>query len=493
MLLTYLPEWVHQFKEKCTEIRFINKVYYKYEVKYKYNPAKKRTDKITVRLLGKITEQEGFIASDKDSLRQQVTLIPNVDIKTYGVYHLFSTLLDAELISFKACFKEGVSEDLFSFAMMRWAYQSPIKRAPHYHNHDFCSEYWSKKSISDKQISASLKFVGENRETLVAWMKAMLQTPEHLANQFVMMDSTHVTSVSELISINAKGYNPDHNYDKQIRLMYIFSAQLMQPVYYRIINGNITDIKSMALCIKEMKVQDVIYIADKGFFSKENIIALAQQDLQYIIPLHRNNKLIDFTPLLKANLKKELKTFFVYQDRIIWYNEYENKATKLITYLDEKLKIKEEADYLLRTKTLPEEYTETKFYEKMLCFGTLTFTYSTKENLNAQQLYEGYKQRNEVEIMFDSYKNFLKAGIMYIQDRHVLEGWLAANFLAMIAYYKLFTRLKEAKLLTHWYPKDIIELSKSIYKVKINGTWNMSEITKKTIDLFKKLKIDYLK
>ena len=327
---------------------------------------------------------------------------------------------------------------------------------------------------------------------LVVWMKAMMQTPAHLANQFVMMDSTHVTSMSELISINAKGYNPDHNFDKQIRLMYIFSAQLMQPVYYRLINGNITDIKSMALCIKEMKVQDVIYIADKGFFSKENIIELTKQALQYIIPLHRNNKLIDFKPLLKPNFKKELKTFFIYQDRIIWYYQYEYEQTKLITYLDEKLKIKEETDYLLRTKTLPEEYTETKFYEKMHCFGTLTFTFFTKEKLNAQQLYEGYKQRNEVEVMFDSYKNFLKADVMYMQDRHVLEGWLSANFLAMIAYYKLFTRLKDAKLLTHWSPKDIIELSKSIYKVKINGTWNVSEITKKTADLFKKLKIDYL-
>ena len=288
----------------------------------------------------------------------------------------------------------------------------------------------------------------------------MLQTPEHLANQFVMMDSTHVTSVSEHISVNAKGYNPDHNYDKQIRLMYLFSAQLMQPVYYRLINGNSTDIKSMSLCIKEMKVEDVIYIADKGFFSKENIIELTRQGLQYIIPLHRNNKLINFEPLLKANFKKELKSFFIYQERIIWYYEYEKETTKLITYLDEKLKIKEETDYLVRTKTLPEEYTEAKFYEKIHCFGTLTFTYSTKQHLNAEQLYQGYKQRNEVEVMFDSYKNFLKADIMYMQDRHVLEGWLASNFIAMIAYYKLFSPLKEAKLLAHWSLKDIIELSK---------------------------------
>ena len=95
--------------------------------------------------------------------------------------------------------------------------------------------------------------------------------------------------------------------------------------------------------------------------------------------------------------------------------------------------------------------------------------------------------------MFTGYKNFLKADRMYMQDRHVLEGWLAANFIAMIAYYKRYTRLKEANLLANTSPKDIIELSKSIYKIKVNGEWHLSEMTVKTKALFKKLKIDYLK
>jgi hypothetical protein len=48
--------------------------------------------------------------------------------------------------------------------MMRWAYQTPIKRASYYHSHDFCSEHWSFQSFSDKTISANFKYFGENRE-----------------------------------------------------------------------------------------------------------------------------------------------------------------------------------------------------------------------------------------------------------------------------------------------------------------------------------------
>lgn len=81
---------------------------------------------------------------------------------------------------------------------------------------------------------------------------------------------------------------------------------------------------------------------------------------------------------------------------------------------------------------------------------------------------------------------------MYMQNCYILERWLTANFIAMLAYHKLYTRLREVKKLNNYSPKDIIELSKSIYMLKIRDKWNRSEITKKTLDLFTKLKIDYL-
>jgi len=94
--------------------------------------------------------------------------------------------------------------------------------------------------------------------------------------------------------------------------------------------------------------------------------------------------------------------------------------------------------------------------------------------------------------MFDSYKNFLDADVSYMQNRYVMEGWLFANFLAMIAYYKLYVRLRQAEILSKHSPKDMIELSKSIYKMKIRGIWNRAEITEKTKKLFAKIGIDYL-
>ena len=38
---------------------------------------------------------------------------------------------------------------------------------------------------------------------------------------------------------------------------------------------------------------------------------------------------------------------------------------KIITYLDERLRVEEESDYLNRIKTHPDKYTETAFFEKI--------------------------------------------------------------------------------------------------------------------------------
>ena len=182
--------------------------------------------------------------------------------------------------------------------------------------------------------------------------------------------------------------------------------------------------------------------------------------------------------------------------------------SKLITFLDESLRISEERDYLSRIESHPEGYSKNKFDEKLHHFGTMTIVYemekqedtgkkkkkkNEKEKPVEQIVYASYKQRGEIEGMFDSYKNYLEADLTYMQNRYVLDGWLFANFIAMIAYYKLYVRLRQADILSKYSPKDIIEASKAIHKMKIRGEWHRTEITEKTRKLFAKIGIDYLK
>jgi transposase len=312
--------------------------------------------------------------------------------------------MEEEFKAFKNYFSEEYAQIVFYFAMVRWAYNAPMKRTTRYYNEDFCSESFKFKAISDKNISTTLRFVGENRTKLMDWKKSLIDAKDDAKSEYLMIDSTHITSMSALLHTNAVGYNPQ----KQIRLMYIFSSELHIPIYYKAINGNITDVKSMKMCVEEMKLKNVIYIGDKGFYSKDNVNQMDSEGLQYIIPLYRNNFLIDLAPLLDENFKKKMN-YFLYQKRIIWYFEYEKDSQKLITFLDESLKTSEEADYLERIENNVESFSKEKFIKKIGNFGTLTMIYKTNQPKKPDEIYKAYKRRNQVELTFDAYKNFLKA------------------------------------------------------------------------------------
>ena len=66
------PDWVLKQRTVGTEIKFINKNYYLYKIKSKWSKEKKRAQKVTVKLIGKITP-EGIVSTEekKESKRAQ--------------------------------------------------------------------------------------------------------------------------------------------------------------------------------------------------------------------------------------------------------------------------------------------------------------------------------------------------------------------------------------------------------------------------------------
>ena len=120
------PEWALACKCKGTELRLLKGRYYLYAVTSKWDPQKKRSVKITGKLLGRITEKDGFIESEKARLRKQQMQIENVQVKEYGitvaVEHLFTDTISAVKEFFPDCWQR-----LVALAYGRLVYQSPLK------------------------------------------------------------------------------------------------------------------------------------------------------------------------------------------------------------------------------------------------------------------------------------------------------------------------------------------------------------------------------
>ncbi len=475
------PAWAIEHRKPATELRFINNKYYLYEVSSFYDPILKKTKKKTGSLLGTIKEGIGFVPSGKKELKDKVAKSQIIDPNTISVREFgFTTFLNQYNQTIKLKLSEFFPnhvELIIYMAYCRIAHQSPLSRMDLHVAKSYLSVGDTKK-YSDKDFSQALKTIGKNRDAITAYLKSFIKPNEH-----ILVDMTNIFSASNQMRYSKEGYNSDMVFEKQFNLLYIYSATLQQPAFYKIYSGNIKDVSGFQLCLQESGIKDAIIIADKGFYSEENFKKITESNLKMIVPLRRDNKAIDYTKIVQQEM-----SYFKFEDRYIWHVKYRFNKGTIFLFLDEKLKVNEKKDYLDRIETLPETFTKEGFALKFNQFGTIAMI-TNMEEPEAEDIFTSYKSRNEVEVMFDGYKNILKADRTYMQDEDALEGYMFINHIALQWYYIIYKLLKENKLLKKYAVTDFIKLLVEIKKVRINEIWYTEPIIKRIQTMLDQLKL----
>jgi transposase len=265
------------------------------------------------------------------------------------------------------------------------------------------------------------------------------------------------------------------------------------PVFYRLHAGNIKEVKVFRFTLKESGIHKAIIIGDKGFYSRENLSALKAEQLEYIIPVKRDNSLLDYSEI-KGNTFKGKGNYFQHEKRFIWYDEMaiaEQGAEilnrdKIFLFLDETLRLKEETDYLQRIATHPEEYSQEGYPENRDRFGTIGLVSNVSEK-TPNEIYIAYKSRMAIEEMFDSLKNVVDADSTYMQNEDALQGWMFINHIALQWYQQIYLLLKDKKLTSKYSVRDFLVLLRDVRKVRINEQWYQAEITKAVAKLLDKI------
>jgi hypothetical protein len=292
------PQWALKYKTKGTELRLINGRYYLYKITSKWDPIKKRSKKVTLELLGSITKEDGFVESEKRKLRKQVELIDKISIKEFGISSFITNYLDNYIELLKKHFPQHW-KFILALSYCRFAFQSPLKNMQYYYSKSFLSELYKKVGLSTKSLSKNLKEIGMNRDAILNFFNEF-----KIKTDNIIFDGTDILSSSKNMSYPEKGRTKKGIFDKIINLMFIFSGKTQIPLYYRVLSGKTKDISAFKLCLEESGIDDAIIIADKGFYSESNVEKLEKCGLNFIIPLKRNSKLIDYSPIKTGNLQK---------------------------------------------------------------------------------------------------------------------------------------------------------------------------------------------
>lgn len=482
------PEWAVAHRKPGTELRFLNGKYYLYSYTTVYDKKKKSARKISGKLLGRITEQQGFIPSGKRKLERalEVRNVTKPVCKEYGVSFLvkekFSSFAEVLARVFPDQWKS-----ILAIAYCRFVYRCPLKSMSFRLTQSFLPELLGSRPFNEKTASVVLKTIGGMNEQKLAYMKSFITRDEYL-----LMDATNVFSNSSLITLARKGYHNPMSFDSQFNLMYIYSAKTSMPVFYRLLPGNIREVKAFKNCLLEAGLRDAVIIADKGFYSNKNIELLMNEKLKFILPLKRDNGVIDYS-LLVNNTFKEEGSYFIHEKRIIWYQEYyftTGEPYSMFMFLDETLRVKEEKDYLERIETHPESYSLEQYHQRRNAFGTIALL-TNLEAKTAEDIYQSYKSRMTIEVLFDGMKNVLEADHTYMQDEQTLQGWMFVNHITLQWYQYLYSELKNTGLLKKYSVNDYIQLLTDLKKIKINNTWYFNEITGNTSKLLEKIGLRY--
>lgn len=483
-----MPEWVLKHKVKGTQVIFVKHGYYLYKIKSKWNPKKKRSEKITEKYLGKITI-EGLIPPKFDLLEQKYK---NISVKEYGASHFLYELSQDIISNLKEVFPNNWKE-IYSMAVLRLFYKTHQKNLKFYYENSYLSELIKGADLSQNSTGIFLRYVGVERALAIKYTSKFI-----IPNQTAIIDMTNIFSRSEGIVSTMLGHNKDNIYVPQVNLILLYSLDETMPIHFRMVPGSIRDVSIITNTVNEAQLKEVILIGDKGFDSEKNIAKLNENNIQYIISLKRDSSLINYS---KTGVKED--NAFAFDKRIIWFYTTQKDQEKIVTYHDPYLKASEESDLIVRIKKLEEKEKKEELdadelerkinYKKNMLANNMrlgTLSIRTNVDENEEKIFQLLKSRIDIEQSFDTLKNNIEVERSYTRDDKQLEGWLFVNFIALQLYYKLYAVLIKKKMLNNNSPADIITHLKRINILKINNNWQLAEIPKKTKDILKNLNIN---
>ena len=511
--MTEKPDYVLNFpRQKNTEIKKIGNNWYLYERFSKYDPAIKRSRKISGKCLGKITS-DGLVATKRRLVDEK---------KTFPVGQISDVVEAGAVLYFwerTASLRERLKEyfpdlwkKLYVAAVLRAIKEPRFRRLQAHYETSLLAHLIPDLSFDPLSNSSLLQTLGRRRETISCFMREDVNKRD----VFILFDGHRLITSSKTMELAELGYDSKRRFKPQVNLLYVYTLgnDTSMPVYYKQFLGSTPDISAFSDILEESGISSCQYtvIADKGFASEEDFNALAEKKLSYVIPIKRGSKLVEPYLPLTDDCFSDL---FWYNGRAIKSFKIEGNGFNVFVYLDTQLYANELADAAERTERKNEQndakvqkelqrrekgvgkLTEgqmdllqprdmKKVLQDIPEMGTVTLR-TNRTDLNSHQVYRTYKQRQSIEQFFKTYGASLDFDASYIRDRISQEAWLFLNHLSATMAMDCMadiTRIGEDKNISF---EDLRLILGKITATKIDGKWTIAPIKKAVQKLAAKL------
>lgn len=388
------------------------------------------------------------------------------------------------------------------------------------------------QDVSSQRISELLEKIGNSVDLKINFFKRWIREQKDI--EAIYFDITSVSTYAKLLDFAEWGYNRDKEKLRQINIGLVYGSDSQLPLYYQVYPGSITDVTTLANVKRynvEYGIKDVIYVLDRGFYSKNNIEQLGNE--RVVIPLsfsttlakdvlkncdgqlnNSKNMFISKDSIYTA-LKREIKISdknfeaYIFRNKQM-YDEGETLLYKMLIEIEDKINERIYTNKEMLNQEIEEiapgytkyfaiiknnnKYTikrnEIIIEEQVRKFGT--FILITNDlNQSKIKILELYKRKEDVEKIFDCMKNGIDRDRLRVHTTERAEGTIFIIYLSLILTSYIEKIIKQKEILKNYTKKEIIyELKKLKLTQFGNGLNIVNEMSKKVKDIYKSFGID---
>jgi len=509
-----------------------------------YWDKEKQQSRAKRKLIGKVDLETGEIVPTRKSRPSEETDSPKrrgsktADVCTrtfYGATYLLNAIGDKIGITrdLKTCFPDTYKPILSLAYYMILEEGSPLYRFSKWaslHHHPYGREITSQRSselfqsISEEDKQHFFRRQGKRRSE----------------KEYLAYDTTSISSFSKTLRKVKYGKNKEHDPLPQINLALLFGEQSMLPVCYRLLPGNIADVKTIENLLRELDyldIQKLNLVMDRGFYSESNINELFKNHHKFLIGAKLSLNLV------KAHLDKSRgvmvtrshysSKYSIYYDTIMthWnYTELKKRSGEVMKekrriylhlyYNDARAAEDREAfnrmldvlEYeLVNKKRKPEHEKAYRNYfithetpirgisieskqdsidEAEKNFGYFALlTNGINDPLYALEV---YRSKDLIEKAFGNLKERLNMRRNYVSSEESLEGKVFIQFIALIYLSYIQKAMRDHNLFKKFTIQSLLDELDVIEKYDVPGRrGRISELTGKQKELYQCLGVEF--
>lgn len=370
---------------------------------------------------------------------------------------------------------------LFSLISYKLCHPSAMRLAETWQNGNVI-KHLCKANLQSQRISELLVEIG-NEDNYRSFFQNYLSFVKHSPDGLVL----DITAMPNQIHMpfSQWGYS-DEQINKQIKLMLVVDKESSLPLFFRYMPGSISDVSSLKPTINEIRkfgINDTYCIFDAGFYSEDNIKALQEKEITFLVRLPAGRVL--YKELIgKSGDIESIKYAMPYGERGLFVKKQRirlfGKTAFAYVVLDPNRKGRETNNLILGLGETDESAEDQEFVLKKK--GIMILVSSTE--LTGYDAISFYYSRNTAEQLFRFSKDDLKLLPLRTHKEESMRGYLLLSFMTLSAFLLLRKRLEKKATV-----EEALLILRNLKVRVFKDEMIIPELTKKQRLLFEKFDI----